>query len=225
MDFDGLFEEWRTLSRRQTDAENVDALRDGLRGVFAAEWPHRVLSEGAGPSIALGREGKGDRVPAIWSPGARHGSPTLVVAEAGALAAHQSDRGQALVHAGAPVLFIDAFQTGAAVASRDSSGSFYTTFNLTDDANRVQDILTALRFLDSQRSGPVTLVASGRAAIWATFAAAIAPIPVKLEADLEGFQGTDDQLLSVFFVPGIQRAGGLPAAQRILAAQSETPKK
>ncbi len=225
LSFDGVFEEWRSLSRRQTDSETVDALRDGLLGVFAAEWPHRVLSEGSGPSIALGREGKGDRVPAIWVPGSRHGSPTLLVDAGGALAARLSDRGHALVQSGAPVLFIDAFQTGAAIASRDSSGNFYTTFNRTDDANRVQDILTALRFLDAQGVGPVTLAASGRAAIWATFAAAMCPVPIRLEVNLEGFEGTDEQFLSGFFVPGIQRAGGLGAAQRILAAESAALKK
>ena len=217
--FDGVFEEWRTLSRNQTDEENVGALRDGLLGAFASEWPHRVVTEGTGPSIALGREAKSDRVPAIWLPGSGHGAPTLVVDPAGTAAALQSPPGQALVNARAPVLFIDAFQTGAAIAPRDRSGNFFTTFNLTDDANRVQDILTALRFLQAQGSGPVTLIASGRAAIWATFAAALAPVPIKLEAPLEAFEGADDQFLSGFFVPGIQRVGGLEAAQRILASK------
>ena len=225
LSFDGLFREWRSLSSRQTDGEDPGALRDGLRGVFAADWPDRVLSAGSLPSIVLGREGKGDRVPAIWIPGSRRASPTLVIDEAGAAAARQSPRGQALVQAGAPVLFIDAFQTGAAIAPRDRSGKFFTTFNLTDDANRVQDILTALRFLDAQGTGPATLTASGHAAIWATFAAALAPVPVKMDVNLDGFEGTDQQFLSSFFVPGIQRAGGLPAAQRILAASSPAPKK
>ena len=44
---------------------------------------------------------------------------------------------------------IDAFQTGSAVAPRDRSVRNFLTFNKSDDANRVQDILTALAWLNA----------------------------------------------------------------------------
>jgi len=119
----------------------------------------------------------------------------------------------ALLKAGRAVLFIDAFQTGSAVASRDRDAKMFLTFNKSDDANRVQDILTALAWLKQPN---VQLVGLGKAAIWCQFAAAVAPVPVKLQADLSGFTGSDDELLKNFFVPGIQRAGGLQAARRLV---------
>jgi hypothetical protein len=38
---------------------------------------------------------------------------------------------------------------------------------------------------------------------------------VELEADLGGFTGADQEYLDGFFVPGIQRAGGLRAARML----------
>jgi len=68
-----------------------------------------------------------------------------------------------------------------------------------------------LRALDSD----VELVGTGKAAIWCQFAAALARRPVTLNADLGKFTGTDQDFLDQFFVPGIQRAGGLPAALKL----------
>jgi hypothetical protein len=181
-----------------------------------AEWPAEVLSQMDGEKILLGRPGKGDRVPGLWLKG--KGQAALVVSPDGAAAARKSPEVARLAAAGRPVLMIDAFQTGSAVAPRDRSGKFYTTFNKTDDANRVQDILTALAWINRETpNAPKTeLVGLGRAGVWCLFAAAVAGQPVQLKADLNGFNGTDQDFLDGFIVPGIQRAGGLQAA-RILA--------
>ncbi|HMD50190.1 MAG TPA: hypothetical protein VKG79_13870, partial [Bryobacteraceae bacterium] len=89
----------------------------------------------------------------------------------------------------------------------------FLTFNKTDDANRVQDILTALAWLKQPK---VQLVGLGKSAIWCEFAAAVSPIAVDLQADLSNFQGTDDEFVKYFFVPGIQRAGGLRGARSLI---------
>jgi hypothetical protein len=124
-----------------------------------------------------------------------------------------------LVRGGRPVLLVDAFQTGSAKAPRDQSHEHFLTFNKTDDANRVQDILTALAYLKTMQPGAVELVGIGKAAVWAEFAAAIAPSPVKLTADLGGFNGSDQAYLDGFFVPGVQRAGGLDIAKKLASAR------
>ena len=90
------------------------------------------------------------------------------------------------------------------------------TFNRTDDANRVQDILTSLAYLKQEGASDLRIVASGKAAIWAAFAAAVASVPVGVEGKVEGFNGQDQDFIGQFFVPGIQRAGGLEAVRRIL---------
>ena len=78
----------------------------------------------------------------------------------------------------------------------------FLTFNRSDDANRVQDILTALAWLNKPN---LDLTCSGKTAVICTFAAAVSHQPIKLHATaLDG--------LGDFFVPGIQRAGGLRAA-------------
>ena len=53
---------------------------------------------------------------------------------------------------------------------------------------------------------------AGKAAIWCTFAAAVAPVRVRLDAPAPDFHGTDQEVIDNFFVPGIQRAGGWKAA-------------
>jgi dienelactone hydrolase len=108
------------------------------------------------------------------------------------------------------------FQTGDAVAPRDRSAAHFLTFNRTDDANRVQDILTALAYLKQEGAKDLRVAGTGKAAIWALFAAAAAPAPVAFDGKLDGFAGEDQQFIEQFFVPGIQRAGGLAAARRVL---------
>ena len=94
----------------------------------------------------------------------------------------------------------------------------FRSFNKSDDANRVQDILTALAFLQSQTSERIELLGLGNAGIWCLFAASVARVETLLEADLDDFQGRDEDFLGRFFVPSIQRAGGLDAALRLTEA-------
>jgi hypothetical protein len=115
-------------------------------------------------------------------------------------------------------MLITAFQTGSAVAIRDRSARYFLTFNRSDDANRVQDILTSLAFLRKQSKEKIELRGTGKAGVWSLFAAAVSDADLLLNLDLGGFTGNDEDFLAAFFVPGIQRAGGLQAAQRLTAA-------
>jgi dienelactone hydrolase len=203
--FPQLFEEWKSLSAAQTSD-----YKRRLTAALATEWPEQVTSDSDGERIVLGRPGVGDRIPAIWIKGA---NPTaLVVHPEGAEAARKDPAVARLIQAGRAVLLIDAFQTGSAIAPRDHSVKMFLTFNRTDDANRVQDILTALAWLKQPKP---QLIGLGKAAVWCEFAAAIAPMAIDLQADLEGFHGTDEEFAKDFFVPGIQRAGGLAAARAL----------
>ena len=55
-----------------------------------------------------------------------------------------------------------------------------------------------------------------RATTKTSVAPAVAETTVSLQADLDGFGGTDAGFLDKFFVPGIQRAGGLRAAKMLV---------
>jgi dienelactone hydrolase len=205
-----LFDEWKALA---PPSRNASETHERLQSALAVEWPETVESETSGEAIVLGRPGAGDRVPGILTAG--DGPITLVVDSRGAQAARAS-----MPPTGRPMLFIDAFQTGSAIAPRNRKHPHFLTFNQTDDACRVQDILTALRYLQQKQSGPTTVIGLGDGAIWAVFAAAIAPVPLNLQANPGNFRGTDADFLQHFFVPGIARAGGLAAA---LTAKSPTP--
>src|SRR5262249_28857715 len=164
--------------------------------------------------IVLGRPGKGDRVPAIFFPGT--GPALLVVDPQGSEAARNSPLAQEWIRTRRPFLAIDAYQTGRAVAPREEPGRQPLIFNNSDAANRVQDILTGLAFLAGKSTGKITLAGAGDAAVWSVFAAAVAKTPVTVKADLGNFGGEDRDFIDRFFVPGIQRAGGLRAAQLLV---------
>ncbi|MGA7234214.1 MAG: hypothetical protein WBY44_00945 [Bryobacteraceae bacterium] len=209
--FAQVFDEWKGMARAQT----VDS-RARLAAALAAEWPRQVLSEATGEHIVLSRAGRGDRVSGIWLKGSN--PPALVVSSDGAEAARRSREVDLLRRAGRAVLLIDAFQTGSAVAPRNHDGKMFLTFNKTDDANRVQDILTALAWLQTNTPNTqhLRLVGLGKAAVWCLFAAAVSPEPVDLQADVSDFHGADEEFASQFFVPDIQRAGGLAAAKGLV---------
>jgi hypothetical protein len=139
----------------------------------------------------------------------------LLVDADGVSAARQTAAFRELRAAGRPVLLIDAFQTGSAVAPRDRGMRNFPTFNASDDQCRVQDILTALAYLHAKNAESIELIGEKKAGIWAQFAAAVAPVSVKLRLEGTMFQGSDEEFLRDFAVPGIQRAGGLRAAVRL----------
>ena len=169
-----IFAAWQKAAKKQSDATTSnDVLRRRLQLALAAEWPSGVGSQANGEGLgAVARKSAGDRVPGMWIEG--HGVPAVVVHPDGAEAARRDPAVAALVKAQRPVLLIDAFQTGSAVAPRDRSYQNFLGFNQSDDACRVQDILTALAFVHQKLSGPIELVGLGKAAVWSEFAAAVA---------------------------------------------------
>lgn len=202
LDQQRLFAEWKTARRGSLAALDAAARRELMLSIFHAEWPREVNSAGDGESIVLSRPARGDRLPGVWLPG--RGPATLVVDAEGSQAARRDARVAALIRAGKPVLLMDAFQTGKAVAARDLTKQFFLTFNASDDANRVQDILTALRFLDQQHGGAPSLLAIGKAGAWARYAKAMAPVAVALSADGDTCPTHDEDFVRNLFVPGVQ---------------------
>ncbi|MCL4401751.1 MAG: hypothetical protein M1436_03670 [Acidobacteria bacterium] len=197
--YEQIVDQWIANARKQfpTDAT---AARERLALALAAQWPAKVLSERNGERVALSREGSGERVTGIWREG--RGTPIVVLDPGGVEAARK------LAPAGRPVLLLDPFP-----GKRDETARHFFCFNKTDAANQVQDILTALAWIGKPG---IELVGSGRAAAACLFAAAVAPTRVALKADISGFAGNDRDFIERFFVPGIQRAGGLQAARLLI---------
>jgi len=202
-DYEGVFNEWKkmVLSQPFTPALRKEA----LRYVLSVENPTKVNDASKDDRIYLSRANRGDRVPAIYQSG--KGPAVLIVHPEGA------KDGIKDAPAGRPVLAIDAWNTGANTGSRNTSTTHFYTFHRTDSQNRVQDILTAIAWLRSKHPGPIELHATGDAFVWASFAAAVSGTPVKLRAAATSFTGADEDFTKHFFVPGIQRVGGMKAAR------------
>jgi dienelactone hydrolase len=214
LDHAGVFRQWVRFAEAHNDSiRDKAAAKERLRLALHSEWPDKVEAERNGERVVLSRTGRGDRVPGILI---GTGTPSrLVLAPEGAEAARKSGSAGPIAP-GEAVLLIDAFQTGSAKASRDRSHRHFLTFNKSDDAERVQDVLTALAWMEQQGVKTLKVSGTGTAGLWAVFAAAVAPVPVSVSDVPKSFTGTDDQFIRDFFVPGIQRAGGWRAA--LLAA-------
>jgi len=218
--YEKLFEHWVRAAKKQNDSTvNPKDLRERLAAALATEWPTAVEQESTGERIILTRPTVGDRVPGVLLKGKQ--GATLVVHPDGAEAARKSAQAIEAAGAGRTILAIDAFQTGSAVAPRDQSHQYFLTFNRSDDANRVQDILTAIAYLRQSGESDISVIGIGKAAVWATFAAALSEIPVQLRAPLGSFKGDDQDFIEKFFVPGIQRAGGLRAAEMLVGSKAK----
>jgi hypothetical protein len=176
--------------------------RQALIRALGVEFPGEVISDGK----ALSRPAAGDRVPyelVTNEVGDAKGSPALIVGGT-----------RADAPAGRPSMIVDVFGT------RDHSGKHFSAFNLTDDQLRVRDILTALHWLQAKYPGrSVEVIGVGTAgSVWTKFASAVAPGKVQWRGDTSAFHGTDEDFVKWFNVPGIQLAGGLPAAELMIGA-------
>ena len=216
-----------TLALAIDDAESLGGARSDFKErlslALLAEVPAPGTVEAkaiSGADLAIGRSSVGDRIPARFlNADSRKARPVLFVHAGGVEAAAQSAVGQALARGDAPVLLIDAFQTGSAAAVRDiaavgrNAERYYHVFNRSDDANRVQDILTAAAFLRSHTgSDSISLVASGRAGLWALLAASLDGGIGAVVADLDNFDAANDAAYAEgLFIPGLRRAGDFRA--------------
>jgi dienelactone hydrolase len=169
--------------------------------------------------LALGRSGRGDRVPVVMITPRRDPLRTLAVL------AHPDGKSAYLDADGAPkglareliskeiaVLLVDTFLTGEladdkAAEARDYFTNFFTTYNRTDVQERVQDIVTVCSFAQAHSKGRrVVLCGSGRAGLWTLLAA---PVADAVAADCVQLNSTDDRELLArdLFTPGLRKLG------------------
>jgi hypothetical protein len=226
-------------------AEDLAGFREvfgpALAHVLPIAWPDTVRAEALSSvegdhqfrleRLLLGRPGQGDQVPALLfhPPGWAGGSAVLAVHAAGKAALIDAPRRRPgalireLLARGRAVLAVDVFLTGeyhtpAGWAGRDQSIPFFTTYNRTDSAWRVQDVVTALAYLSTRAAGSeVALVGIADAGLWCLLARALAPMLVPSAIDAAGFSGDDASYVERLYVPGLRAAGGLVTALALAA--------
>jgi len=217
------------------------AYRPAYEHALLASLPDQVIAKSLGESISagisvqrlvLGRPGVGDAVPGLlFAPadGKAAGPATLLVAGDGKDALLEGDGTRpgelirTLVGFGRPVLAIDPFLTGEAAApegapDRAAGIEFFTTYNRTDVAERVQDILTAAAYLRALSPGHrVDVVGVGEGGLWCALARPFLP-DGRSAVDLAGFDAdSDSSYLHRCPVPLIRQAGGLATAFELAA--------
>ena len=188
-----------------------------LRHALSLEVPaaKEVVAEDCGNGLfALGRPGRGDRVPAKLSlpkGGGAKRTATLVVNPKGWLAAEPF--AAKLTAAGQLVLAIDCFSE-----LRKTEDKFFTTYNKTDTQLRVQDIVTALAWLHGRKDvGEINLVGLDDAGLWCLLARPFAPFVKKTAADAAQFDAaSDNAYLNKLYVPVLRRAGDFRAAVALI---------
>jgi dienelactone hydrolase len=214
------------------DAQSLTHFREVMRPALfhslAAEFPDPkdVIESPRGPDkiaasqeFFIGRKNRGDRVPAIlWMPrrAGRALTATLLIHPEGK-APFQTDANplvNSLLKQGHILMSIDTFNTGAAKANRDMSDPFFTTYNRTDDANRVQDVLTALAYLKKRSDvAAINLVGFENAGLWCLLARGLAPELRRTAVDVSQFKSHNDQAyLDQLYIPVIRRAGDFRTA-------------
>jgi dienelactone hydrolase len=215
---------------RPRDASSLARFRDvlgtALRHAVAAESPGAgdVLETSLAPGpkgeprdLVVGRRGRGDRVPVrLWAPRTGTGKAALIVHPDGVAgtAARDGSLVDPLRRAGHLVAALDAFNTGSAVARRDTSDRFFTTYNRTDDSNRVQDILTTLAWLRRQAGvREVSLVGLDAAGPWCLLAAGLTTGLHAVVADADQIATERDRTyLERLSIPLLRSVGGFETA-------------
>ncbi len=229
---DGLVEARKAqlAALRPRDAEGLERFREvlgpALRHVLAAESPEaEAILESASTSgvepgvrdLVIGRRGRGDRMPVrVWTPPPEARKSVLIVHPDGVAGASAREGSllDPLRRQGFLVASLDAFNTGSARMQRDTSDRFFTTYNRTDDANRVQDVLTALAWLKQQPGvRSVSLVGLERAGLWCLLSQALAPGLDAVVADADAFATErDEAYLDRISIPLLRSVGGFGTA-------------
>ena len=225
--------------RKPTDAASLEQFReemgDALRRSLAISIPestHPNPIEGDDFTAQLFVIGATNPLPSLFlTPKTENkkGSVTLIVHPQGAMNLINPDTGEPtrlvadLLAAGESVLGVDLFLTGAhssadGKAIRDTSDRYFTTYNRTDAALRVQDILTALTYLKSQIAvSNLNLIGLGEAGLWCLLAAGFADVD-RTVVDANGFDSDNDAAyLQTLPIPSIRRVGDFRTAGALVA--------
>jgi len=173
--------------------------------------------------LALGRAGRGERIPALLLTPAHHrgrlGGVVLVHGEGkgAVLGADGSLHPLAarLLEAGRAVLVIDCFGRGEAARDLPAQDQgYFTTYNRTALQEQVQDILTAVAYLGGRPEVAwVALAGIAGAGPECLLARALAPGVAACAVDLEGSNPEDDAAYTKrLYAPLLRRAGDFRTA-------------
>jgi len=162
--------------------------------------------------LILGQKQVDEQIPALLFVPEHPKSAVLVIHPEGKSALADGDKPSALVSGllakGYIVLGIDTFKTGETfLLKRDESVNHFYTYNLSDTALRIQDILTGIAYLQTY-TYTVDLIGMERAGIWCLLARGLASNVNRTVIDADQFDcDNDDVWVKDLFIPHIRKAG------------------
>jgi hypothetical protein len=224
---------WESLRPKDQQTFNhfKEAMRPAWRHTLAVEAPEKGLIVEPGKvqkrdgwsvtDLAIGRAGRGDRVPVKLVTPAKDSLSWVAVLIAPEGTSKWCDpegelRGLAkdLAAANYAVLLVDTFG-----GNRNSLSDFFATYNRTAVQEKVQDIITACSFAQTHAKGrKVLLVGEGQAGFWCTLAAPAADATIADCSSLERLK-SQAALEPDMFVPGIMRIRGFEGPVALAAPQ------
>ena len=181
--------------------------------------------------LVISRKGVGDTIPAILfspEPQVGHDPVVLIVHPEGKEKLIDAETGEPshlitnLLSADRKVLLIDVFGTGEHQNyERPEDTSFFTTYNRTAAALRVQDIVTALRcFTGRGDVSEVNLIGIGEAGLWGLLAAGFTDVKNVVIDAAEFDNNSDDAFLERLPIPSIRRVGDFRTAGTLVAPRT-----
>lgn len=237
--------------RKPTNEAELQSFREeigsGLQHALGLQIPKStdvtlVEPEGAFPTtyqvnlsakhLIIGRQHKGDAIPAILfspEPQVGHDSVVVIVHPEGKEKLIDAKTGEPLslitdlLSADRKVLLIDVFGTGEhSDYERSEDTNYFTTYNRTTAALRVQDIVTALHcFTGRGDVSEVNLIGIGKAGLWSLLAAGFAEaknvIVDAAEFDLRFDIDGDAVFLETLAIPNIRQVGDFRTAGTLIA--------
>ena len=223
-----------------------EEMQNGLRQALGLQIPKitdvtLTEPEGAFPTtyqanlsakhLVISRKGVGDTIPAILfspEPQVGHDPVVLIVHPEGKEKLIDAETGEPshlitnLLSADRKVLLIDVFGTGEHQDyERPEDTSFFTTYNRTAAALRVQDIVTALRcFTGRGDVSEVNLIGIGEAGLWGLLAAGFTEVKNVVVDAAEFDNNSDDAFLKTLPIPSIRRVGDFRTAGTLVAPRT-----
>ncbi len=196
-------------------------------GAFPTTYQTRLSAK----HLVISRKGIGDAIPAILfspEPQVGHDPVVLIVHPEGKEKLIDLETGNPLplitdlLSADRKVLLIDVFGTGEhGDYERSEDANYFTTYNRTTAASRVQDIVTALRcFTGRGDVSEVNLIGIGEAGLWSLLAAGFTDIK-NVVVDAAAFDNRNDTaFLETLPIPNIRQIGDFRTAGTLIAPRS-----
>ena len=183
--------------------------------------------------LVIGRKGIGDAIPAVLfrtEPLVGHDPVVIIVHPEGKEKLIDAETGEPLpiitdLVSSTPdhkVLIIDVFGTGEhGEYERSEETNYFTTYNRTTAALRVQDILTTLLYFSTRGDvSEVSLVGIGEAGLWGLLAAGFANIKNVVVDAAQFDNNSDNAFLETLPIPSLRKVGDFRTAGTLVAPRN-----